>query len=188
MIISNIQNMTEMTDERIVTVFGSGDPVEGSEAYTLARIVGCILAEQGYGLANGGYGGAMEASARGVKETGGKTIGVTCSLWKSKPNQYIDRVEQTSELPRRLEVLINLGESGFVALPGATGTLLELAMVWELTVKRFLPPRPIVCVGGFWKPLIEMMGKERPGIEKPVTVIDSPEQLRDVFQKTAPLA
>lgn len=188
MIISNIQKMIEITDERIVTVFGSGDPVEGSEEYELARIAGCILAEQGYTLANGGYGGTMEASARGAKEIGGKTIGVTCSLWKSKPNDYIDRVEQTSELRGRLEVLIHLGKSGFVALPGATGTLLELAMVWELTAKRFLPPRPIVCVGGFWKPLIEMMHEERPGIERAVTVIDSPEQLRDVFQKAAPLA
>ena len=178
--------MTEITSEKIVTVFGSADAVEGSEAYELARVVGHALAEQGYRLANGGYGGTMEASARGAKEAGGKTIGITCSLWKSKPNQYIDCVEETSELRERLEGLINLGKSGFVALPGATGTLLELAMVWELTVKRFLPPSPIVCVGGFWKPLIEIMRQERPGIDK--AIIDSPEQLRDVFQKVSLLA
>lgn len=177
--------MTEIANDRIVTVFGSADPAEGSEAYELARTVGGVLAEQGFGLANGGYGGTMEASARGAKEADGKTIGVTCSLWKSKPNKYIDRVEQTSELRERLEKLISLGESGFVTLPGATGTLLELAMVWELTAKRFLPARPIVCVGGFWRPLVEIMRQEREGIDKVITVIDTPEQLRDVFQKVS---
>ncbi len=180
--------MTEISDGKIVTVFGAADPVEGSPAYELAWRVGKVLAEQGYAVANGGYRGTMEASARGAKEAGGATIGVTCSLWKSKPNQYIDRAEQTNNLQGRLDGLISLGQSGFVVLPGATGTLLELAMVWELTAKRFLPARPIVCVGGFWKPLVDIMKLERPGIEQTVTVIDFPQQLRELFPKSPQLA
>lgn len=174
---------TTATDVKIITIFGSADPAEGSEEYALARAVGQVLARQGYGIANGGYRGTMEASARGAKEVGGQTVGVTCSLWKSQPNKYIDRIEQTDELSERLGKLISLGTSGFVALPGATGTLVELAMVWELSAKRFLSGRPIACVGEFWKPLVDMMAAARPGIEQAVTVVDSPQQLRDVFPK-----
>ena len=173
--------MLDITGRQIVTVFGSADPPAGSEQYELARAVGRVLACQGYGLANGGYGGTMEASARGAKEARGLTVGVTCSMWKSKPNAYIDRVEQTADLPARLDKLISLGHSGYVVLPGATGTLVELAMVWELKAKRFLPPVPIVCLGEFWKPLLNIMASARPGIERAVRIVDTPENLRAIF-------
>jgi len=49
----------------VVSVFGANDAREGDEAYETARAVGRKLAESGYAVANGGYGGTMEASARG---------------------------------------------------------------------------------------------------------------------------
>ena len=169
---------------RIVSVFGASDPVEGSEAYAVAREVGGQLAELGYVVANGGYGGTMEASGRGAKESGGETIGVTCSIWKTTANAYIDRIEQTDSFSERLGRLIELGVSGYVALPGATGTLVELAMAWEFACKgvwkdRF--PRPIVCVGRFWYPLLEMMTSARPAAGQYVQLINSPAELKDVL-------
>ena len=62
---------------KIVTVFGSSRPGEGDEEYLLAYEVGKNLALNGFTVCNGGYAGIMEASARGAKEAGGKTIGVT---------------------------------------------------------------------------------------------------------------
>jgi predicted Rossmann-fold nucleotide-binding protein len=44
---------------------------------------------------------------------------------------------------------------GFAVLPGSTGTLLELALVWELTNKRFLAERPIVCVTDYWRGVVK---------------------------------
>ena len=173
--------MPEIDKRQIVTVFGSADPQEGSEQYALARAVGRVLASQGYSLANGGYGGTMEASARGAKEAGGLTVGVTCSLWKSGPNKYIDRVEQTASLADRLDKLISLGEGGYVVLPGATGTLVELAMVWELSAKRFIQGRPIVCVGEFWRPVIDLMASAREGAQRAVSIIEAPRQLGEIF-------
>ena len=149
-----------MPESNVVSVFGSSGVSGSDAAYEQARAVGRTLAELGYCVANGGYGGTMEASARGAKDAGGKTIGVVCSIWSRRPNQYIDRRVETDNLRRRLETLIELGQAGYVVLPGATGTLTELAMVWEMTCKGILPLRPIVCVGAFWRPLMDMMSAQ----------------------------
>jgi uncharacterized protein (TIGR00725 family) len=140
---------------KVVSVFGSNDSREGDAAYALAMDVGCTLARLGFTVANGGYGGTMEASARGAKSADGTTIGVTCGIWKSRPNAHIDREISTANLPERLMKLVEVGEGGYVVLPGGTGTLLELAMVWELSNKRFLAKRPIVCVGEFWRGVVD---------------------------------
>ena len=149
------------SEKLIVSVFGSNDPREGETAYETAFAVGRRLAELGYAIANGGYGGTMEASARGAKTGGGTTIGVTCRIWKSKPNRHIDRVIETNSFADRLKRLIDLGVAGYVVLPGATGTLTELATVWEMICKQMLPSRPLVCVGAFWRPLMDMMAAAR---------------------------
>mgnify|MGYP006290902771 CR=1 FL=1 len=147
---------------RTVSVFGSYEPRDGDGAYEDARAVGRRLAELGYAVANGGYGGTMEATARGAKEAGGRTIGVTCSVWPSRPNEYIDDVVHTDNLMDRIARLIELADGGFVVLPGGTGTLAELAMTWEKLCKRMISPRPLVCVGGFWRPVIEAVTSARP--------------------------
>ena len=49
---------------KIVTVFGSSLPGEGSTAYVEAQRLGRLLAEAGFAVCNGGYAGLMEASAR----------------------------------------------------------------------------------------------------------------------------
>ncbi len=188
--------MTRDDDQpRTVCVFGANDPAEGTSDYESAREVGRILAEMGYRVANGGYGGTMEASSRGAKEAGGATLGVTCSLWKSSPNPYVDEVIRTHKLNERIQTLIDLGSGGYVVLPGATGTLAELAWVWELACKGFLKLKPnlklelkpdtaappIVCLGEFWRPLVEMMASSRPKAAKFVTLIARPDELRNCF-------
>ncbi|MCD6304110.1 MAG: LOG family protein [Planctomycetes bacterium] len=176
-----------MTTARpIITVFGSGEVAPGQEVYELALRVGRRLAELGYDLANGGYGGTMEASARGAAEAGGRTTGVTCSLWSAQPNRYIDRVVVTAGLAERLLTLSDLGRGGYVVLPGATGTLVELAWVWENICKGFMPPRPLVCVGRFWRPVIEAMTAARPRSNRYVRSIDSPDELAGAVGPAAP--
>ncbi len=172
-----------MSDSNIVTVFGANDPAAGSEAYETAREVGATLARLGYCVANGGYGGTMEASARGASEAGGKTIGVVCSIWNSRPNRYVKEVVATGSLAERIGKLVELGTAGYVVLPGATGTLVELASVWELMLKKQLAVRPIVCMGGFWRPLVEMMSAARPGCEKLVAVAESPDEIAKYFPR-----
>jgi uncharacterized protein (TIGR00725 family) len=172
-----------MADEgnNIVCVFGSGDPREGDERYAEARAVGRVLAELGWVVANGGYGGTMEASARGAVEAGGQAVGVTCSVWSSAPNRYITRRIGTSSLAGRVAALIEIGRGGYVCLPGSTGTLVELATVWEMMFKKLLPCRPLVCVGEFWRPLVDMMVGARGSSGEFVAIVEGPDDLARHF-------
>ena len=46
-------------------------------------------------------------------------------------------------------------------LSGGTGTLLELANVWELKNKGFFETdKPIIIVGEFWEELVRLVGSE----------------------------
>jgi hypothetical protein len=142
---------------KTIVVFGSSKPSPGDPQWQIAFDVGRALGEAGFCVANGGYGGTMEASAAGAREIGEHTIGVTCkSFGRSRANQHIVEEIATPDLDHRLRTLIDLGD-GYIVLPGMTGTLVELAMVWELIAKRLMPPRPLVCLGEFWQPLLDMM-------------------------------
>lgn len=163
--------------EKIVSIFGTGRARPGEAAYELAEETGRLLAQAGFTIANGGYGGTMTAAAKGVAEAGGKIIGVTCSAFKnSKANQYITREIVTKSLDERLDTLIKLGRA-YIVLPGGTGTLLELAKVWELKNKGFLETdKPIILIGGFWKPLVELLRIDDPDSSRHVMQADGPMQ------------
>lgn len=140
-----------------IALFGSSQSQPGSSAYELAFDLGRELAKRGYRIINGGYGGIMQASAQGAHQTGGKTIGVTCSAFgRGGPNEWIDEEIHTANLNERLNRLVELGNA-YIVLPGGTGTLLELALVWESINKRFLPQRPIICIAPYWRGIINSL-------------------------------
>ena len=144
----------------IISIFGSGLAAPGSDEYDRAYRLGRELAKHGFTVCNGGYGGVMEASAKGASEEGGHTIGVTIPQLASMPNPFIREYKETPSLLARLERLLGLA-SGYVIMPGGTGTLVELALSWELQRKGLVPaPKPIVLVGNHWLPAIRSAGKE----------------------------
>jgi uncharacterized protein (TIGR00730 family) len=147
--------------KKIISVFGTSKAMPDSAACKTAGELGARLARAGFAIANGGYGGTMFAAARAASEAGGEVIGVTCSAFnRSGPNEYISREISTDSLNERLNKLIELGD-GYVVLPGGTGTLLELAAVWELKNKGFLDGgKPIILMGDFWRPLVELIAAE----------------------------
>ena len=139
----------------VVTVFGSSKPKPLSPEYLTALDLGKAIAEAGETLCNGGYGGTMEASARGAAEAGGHTIGVTCSILNRRggPNRHIRQEVPTFDLHTRLNTLVRLA-GAYVVLPGGTGTMLELALVWELYNKRMIRRQaPVILLGEHWTPL-----------------------------------
>lgn len=163
--------------EKIVTIFGTARAQPRDHAYESALEAGKLLAQAGFTIANGGYGGTMTAAAKGAAEAGGEIIGVTCSAFKSKANKYITREIITSSLDERLDTLIKLGHA-YVVLPGGTGTLLELAKVWELKNKGFLKrEKPIILVGVFWKPLVELLKTDDHDCGRYVVQVNEPNQV-----------
>jgi uncharacterized protein (TIGR00730 family) len=143
----------------IITVFGSSRPVEGDSFYEEARSLGRELGGAGFTVCNGGYGGTMEASARGAKESGGKTIGVVSGFFSSQVNRWIDKKIEVKSLTDRLMELISLAD-GYVVLKGGTGTLLELASVWEFMNKSVIEQKPVVVLGKFWDGVINTLNQE----------------------------
>jgi uncharacterized protein (TIGR00730 family) len=163
----------------VVTVFGSSRPAPLEPAYQAAFELGRGIADAGWTVCNGGYGGTMEASAKGAVEAGGHTIGVTCRIFggRIQPNQYIKQEVPTFDLHARLTTLTRLAKA-YVVLPGGTGTLLELALVWELVNKGLLrPKRPVILLGNHWQPLIAPILQEQPKSLVPQIIPDVPRVL-----------
>ena len=69
-----------MTDNAGVAVFGSSQTEPGSVEWEDARRAGVRLAEEGYPVITGGYGGIMEAVSSGAAGAGGHVIGVTAPV------------------------------------------------------------------------------------------------------------
>jgi uncharacterized protein (TIGR00730 family) len=171
--------------KKIITIFGTSRAKPGDSIYKLAYESGMLLAQAGFTIANGGYGGTMLAVAEGAAEAGGEVIGVTCSAFKSaRANKYVTREIATNSLDERLDTLVRLGEA-YIVLPGGTGTLLELAKVWELKNKGFLKTnKPIILLGGFWKPLVELIATDDADSSSYVKLVDEPKQAVQMIIKS----
>jgi hypothetical protein len=141
--------------QRIIAVFGGYRPKPGDPVYHQAEEVGRRIAESGWALLNGGYGGTMEASARGAREQGGRVIGATAGIFSKSPNEFITEVAHTGDLWERIRLMLDRSDA-FIALPGSTGTLAEAAMAWEMVYKGFILPKPLILLGEFWRPMYDM--------------------------------
>jgi uncharacterized protein (TIGR00730 family) len=155
-----------MNEERIVTVFGSSRPQESDAEYGEARELGHMLAANGFSVCSGGYGGVMAAVSRGAKEGGGKTYGVTAEFFGAQVNPWIDEEVRVATWQERLFELIRMAD-GFVTCKGGTGTLVELAVVWEMLNKSVMTGKPLAVLGNFWAPIIERVREAELGHHSP---------------------
>lgn len=143
----------------IVTVFGSSRIERGSPEYREAYHLGKLLAENGHVVCNGGYSGSMEAASRGCKEAGGRTIGVTVDLFGDlKANDFLDEEVGTAGILMRLDKLTALADA-YIVLTGGIGTLLEMALVWNLRVMGVYAEKRIVLLGEAWKMAIARLSQ-----------------------------
>ena len=147
---------------RTITVFGSSRPREGSAEYEDARALGGALAAAGFVICSGGYGGTMEAVSRGAKEGGGQTVGITAEFFAGRANRWVDEEVRVATWQERLFALVERG-AGYVACKGGTGTLVELAVVWEMLNKRVMTGKPFVVLGDFWGPILERVREVETG-------------------------
>ncbi len=162
---------------KIVTVFGASRANPGTREYAEAQELGRLLAEAGYTVCNGGYGGTMEASARGAREAGGAAIGITNAVFDPRAaNVYIDDERKAPDFFERLRRLLTLGDA-YVCLRGSIGTLTEFSLAWTLLQTHALPARPFICVGPAWAAILDAYRAHLPVRPKDfavVTLVESP--------------
>jgi len=157
---------------KIVSVFGGSVPKPGTPAYDEAVQMGRLLAQSGYTVATGGYGGVMEGASRGAVEAGGHAIGVTCTLiedWREGlvANQWVKEEIRFASLRERLFHLVSFCDAA-VALGGGIGTLSEISFLWSLAQTNEIPRKPLILVGPVWRETFQTFLKHSDGYVRPV--------------------
>lgn len=92
----------------------------------IAFRIGQLIAEKGAILVCGGLSGIMEASSRGAKEAGGKTMGILPGNSPDDANPYIEIAIATG-LGYSRNSLVAMNADVLIAIDGQYGTLTEIA-------------------------------------------------------------
>src|SRR5437588_7999275 len=96
----------------VITIFGSSRTRPGDVEYADAMQLGRLIGERKWVICNGGHDGTMEAAARGTKEVGGRTIGVSIAFYRpANPNAWLDEEIVADSLFERLEKLVTTGDA-----------------------------------------------------------------------------
>ena len=122
-----------------VAVVGPGEATR--EQIDAAERIGRGLAGRGAVLVCGGLGGVMEAAARGAAEAGGTVVGLLPGRDRAAGNRHLTVAVPTG-LGHARNVLVAAAGDALVALPGAHGTLAEIAFARVLG-------RPVVVLGAW---------------------------------------
>jgi len=147
-----------------ITIFGSARFEEHHHYYRMARVVGRVLAKNGFTVMTGGGPGIMEAANRGAREAEGTSRGmsISCNIelpqfFPEFPNQYVDRMITMHYFFVR-KVMLTKYSLAFIVMPGGLGTLDELFEVATLIQTGKLRNFPVILMGkDFWQPLINFM-------------------------------
>ncbi|MHB8881423.1 MAG: TIGR00725 family protein [Thermodesulfovibrionales bacterium] len=96
-----------------------------------AEEVGRLIARKGGILVCGGLSGVMEASSKGARMAGGRTLGILPHDNKRSVNDYID-IPVATGLGIGRNVIIARTADAVIAIGGAYGTLSEIAFSLQL--------------------------------------------------------
>lgn len=164
--------------DRTIAVFGASGSKPGDAHYDEGVACGTLLAQNGFAVATGGYGGTMEAVSLGARQAGGRVIGVTAPTvfpHRSGPNSHLTDEIPAGSLIDRIATLTD-DSDGVIALHGSLGTAAELMVAWNLAfVARFSndTPKPLVAVGSPWRDLVPHLEAELATDAGVVDVVDS---------------
>jgi uncharacterized protein (TIGR00725 family) len=168
-----------------VAVLGSARIEPPDPRWEVGRTLGGLLAQHGFAVVTGGYGGLMSAVSRGVSEGGGRVIGLPMRHWdKLEPNRWNSELRWSDGYGTRLDHLLRC--TGVIALPGGVGTLSEMAVIWAASQTEAKPPS-ILLLGDCWPPLIKAVGDHLvvgPEDLKLLQIVASPEEA--ILALTAP--
>jgi uncharacterized protein (TIGR00725 family) len=151
----------KMLRKKVVGVIGGHACSEKVEQ--IAHNLGKKLAEVVNILVSGGLSGTMKAVCSGFKAGGGTTIGIIPSYNKEDANPFVDMVIPTGMgLARNL--LVVKSADVVVALPGAAGTLSEIAYCLQFGI-----------------PVISLNSWDIPGVIKVKTVAEAVRKVKKIL-------
>ncbi len=143
-----------------ITVFGSARFPSHHHYYRMARLVGRMLAKEGFTVMTGGGPGIMEAANRGAQEEQGVSISCNIELPNpglEYPNPYVERKISMHYFFVR-KVMLTKYSLAFIVMPGGLGTMDELFEVTTLIQTEKLKDFPVILMGvDFWQPLLGFM-------------------------------
>ena len=148
----------------VIAVFGSSAGRPGEPGYEEARACGRLLAEAGYAVATGGYGGTMEACSRGAAEAGARVVGVTAPAafpGRVGANAWVGEEWPAPTITERIHHILTLS-AAHIALDGSIGTLTELMVAWNIAFiagLSGLPAKPLIAVGPSWATLVPALAE-----------------------------
>jgi uncharacterized protein (TIGR00730 family) len=156
-----MQKNNSSNKRKVIGIYGSANISPGSPEYLDAFALGGKLAEAGYTVMTGGYGGIMGAISEGAAQAGGHVIGVTAGLFKERglvPNSFVHEEIHQPTLAARLNYLITHPDA-YVVMKGGAGTLAEMALAWSLLQVGEVSARPLVLVGSMWKDFVDVYAR-----------------------------
>ena len=139
-----------------VAVWGSARTDNDSGLYKSIRRMSAELAEAGWCVVTGGGPGSMEAANEGALSA--CPDGEICSIaeaiylpFEEAVNEHVQAYDKHQEFFSRLKTFSEC--DAFIITPGGIGTLLEMALIYQLVQVNHVDNKPVICVGRMWRSL-----------------------------------
>jgi len=188
--------MLAITKKKIkrVSFFGDAEAKKTDQHYIDAFNTAKLLAENGYIIVNGGGPGIMLASTLGAKSVNGKVevaiIDEKINMGKNyegseiNNKKNVDQIYRSKTIQERTEKIVELADAHIV-FKGGTGTMAELALVWEKAKFEYGKHEPLIFFGNCWKQTIEALVEnlDFDKIERKVYAFaDNPEEVLKIIK------
>lgn len=136
-----------------ITVYLGANRGNDDSLERAAKELGQWIGDSGHALVYGGSKtGLMGVLAENVVESGGKVTGVEPEMFIQSEVQYdgVTELIVTKDFPERKRKMIELGDA-FIAFPGGTGTLEEIAEVMsQAALEQLDAPCIIYNLNGYY--------------------------------------
>ena len=176
-----------------ITVYLGASSGNDPTLETSVRALGRLIGKSGNALVYGGSkSGLMGALAESVLRAGGEVTGVEPQFFIDKGYEYdeITTLIVTRDMTERKTKMIELGDA-FVAFPGGTGTLEEIAEVMSMVSLRQLDaPCILYNLHGYYDGLKVLLGRmiekglSSPERQQGIYFVEDLEQIKEILQKS----
>jgi len=175
----------------VVCFLGGAAWKNEDEPYIQAKETARLLAENGYGIVNGGGPGVMRASTEGAHEGGAGVLAVTYHPNKPKrhfegtdPENHFDLEVKTLDYFDRTKILLQTSDI-HVIFRGSIGTLSEFGMSWENSYIHEPNNKPIILFGDHWRGILKSIEENmsvRGGETEIIKICTTPQEVLEYIK------